>query len=83
MLSSNNDASVWASYSSTDDEVTLYGMNGGFFTTEPTIATWDEQAKPDRQACADRISTTATETLPVTPGARFCVRTAAAGAWHA
>ncbi|WP_371558688.1 hypothetical protein OG416_38855 [Streptomyces longwoodensis] len=76
VLSSNNDASVWASYSSTDDEVTLYGMNGGFFTTEPTIATWDAPAKPDRQGCADRISTTATETLPVTPGARFCVTTA-------
>jgi hypothetical protein len=76
VLSSNNDASVWASYSSTDDEVTLYGMNGGFFTTEPTIATWDEPAKPNRQACADRISTNATETLPVTPGARFCVKTA-------
>ncbi|MFJ9721019.1 hypothetical protein ACIRPQ_34670 [Streptomyces sp. NPDC101213] len=51
-------------------------MNGGFFTVEPTIATWNEQTKPDRQACADRISTTATESLPVTSGARFCVTTA-------
>ncbi|MET8566368.1 hypothetical protein ABZV75_39580 [Streptomyces flaveolus] len=76
MLPGNNKASVWAYYTSGEDEVTLFGMNGGLFTTKPTIATWDEQAKPDRQACADRISTNATETLPVTPGARFCVLTA-------
>ena len=75
VLSSNNGATVWVSYGSSKN--VLYGLNGGFFTTKPSIARWEDAARPTRQQCADLISTQGTESIPITDDSRFCVRTAA------
>lgn len=75
VLSGNDKASVWVNYGTSEN--VLYGLNGGFFTTKPSIAAWQEAPRPTRQQCADLISTQGTETLPIADDSRFCVRTAA------
>ncbi|MGC4749186.1 hypothetical protein ACLQ28_26545 [Micromonospora sp. DT201] len=75
VLSGNDKASVWVNYGTSEN--VLYGLNGGFFTTKPSIAAWEEVPRPTREQCADLISTQGTETLPIADDSRFCVRTAA------
>lgn len=63
----------------TDDfpPATVYGLGGGFFTTEPTVAQWNGTTEPTREQCSELISTQGAETLPVTADSSFCVATAA------
>ncbi|MEH1164330.1 hypothetical protein V6V47_02960 [Micromonospora sp. CPCC 205539] len=75
VLSSNTGASVWVSYGTSEDN--LYGLNGGFFTTKPSIAAWEGASPPTRKQCSDLIATQGTETSPIAKGSRFCVLTAA------
>ncbi|MFJ8358229.1 hypothetical protein [Streptomyces sp. NPDC093984] len=79
VLSSNDGASVWVDYKPDAEGrgATLYGLRGDLFSTQSTIAQWQSPAKPSRRECSERISTQATDTLPVTTGDRYCVKTAA------
>jgi hypothetical protein len=78
VLSSNTGASFWIHYNTTGDkrEDEIYGLGGGWFTTKPTVAQWSEAAKPTPQQCSDLIATQGAETLPVSPGGRYCVKSA-------
>ncbi|MEU6590431.1 hypothetical protein ABZ923_14630 [Streptomyces sp. NPDC046881] len=82
-LSNNGGATIWVDYEldsqgdAQGEGATLYGLGGGLFTTQATIAQWTDSARPNQQQCSERISTQATETLPVARGDRYCVRTAA------
>ncbi|MFJ4435500.1 hypothetical protein [Streptomyces sp. NPDC088923] len=76
VLSSNTGASFWIHYDQTGEvrEDEMYGLGGGLFTSTPTVARWDAPAKPTRQQCAELITTQGSETLPVTAGKRYCVK---------
>jgi hypothetical protein len=75
VLSSNSGASAWVNYGTSRN--VLYGLNGGVFTTKPSIAAWEGAPHPTRQQCADLISTQGTEKIPIADDSRFCVKTAA------
>ncbi|MFF4607364.1 hypothetical protein ACFY12_32090 [Streptomyces sp. NPDC001339] len=78
VLGSNSGASFWINFDPTREgaEAKIYGLNGGFFTTKPTVALWEDTRKPTQQRCADLIAQQGSETLPVAEGGRFCVRSA-------
>ncbi|MGO4612737.1 hypothetical protein AB4305_11340 [Nocardia sp. 2YAB30] len=81
VLRSNTGASVWVSYARKSlggfSAATLYGLRGGSFTTNPTIALWNGPAKPTRLECSNLISTQGAENLPVSADNSYCVKTAA------
>ncbi|MFE1297069.1 hypothetical protein [Streptomyces sp. NPDC058731] len=76
VLSSNTGASFWINYRTVSDQRAdeMYGLGGGSFTTEPSIAQWSEATEPTRQKCSDLIAAQGAETLPVSPGSRYCVK---------
>ncbi|WNM34959.1 hypothetical protein RKE30_33600 [Streptomyces sp. Li-HN-5-11] len=57
-----------------EDEV--YGLGGGWFTTKPTLARWNDAGKPAREKCAALIATQGEETLSISTGSRYCVKSA-------
>lgn len=81
VLRSSNGASAWVSYNRKSlggfSAATLYGLRGGSFTTNPTIALWNGPAEPTRQECSNLISTQGAENLPVSADSSYCVKTAA------
>lgn len=73
---------MWVDYdsaSSAEDfpPAEVYGLGGGFLTTKPTVAQWNNPGRPTREQCSELISTQSVETLPITEESRFCVKTAA------
>ncbi|MER6331898.1 hypothetical protein ABT298_21690 [Streptomyces sp. NPDC001034] len=78
VLSSNTGASFWINYSTVGDtrQDTIYGLGGGSFTVEPTIAAWQGTGRPSRQQCTTLVATQGAESLPVSPGSRYCVKSA-------
>ncbi|MFI0723655.1 hypothetical protein [Streptomyces sp. NPDC021224] len=78
VLSSNNQADFWVYYPGGEREGSvLYGQNGGFFTTNPTVAQWDGKSSPDKHQCSDTVATQGSEELPIDIGSRYCVQTSA------
>ncbi|GLX48595.1 hypothetical protein Shyhy01_15450 [Streptomyces hygroscopicus subsp. hygroscopicus] len=78
VLSSNTGASFWINYSTVGDtrQDTIYGLGGGSFTVKPTIAAWQGTTRPSRRQCTTLIATQGAENLPVSPGSRYCVKSA-------
>ncbi|MFE6665102.1 hypothetical protein ACFVFH_16280 [Streptomyces sp. NPDC057697] len=76
VLSSNTGASFWIHYDQTSDAGgdEIYGLGGGWFTTKPTVALWDGTTKPTLHQCSELITTQGSETLPITTGKRYCVK---------